>query len=340
MVSTAENEIRTDFLGRKVIIAANRSKRPQDFIRKNEAHEKRDGPCYFCPGNEAMTPPEISRIEGKKKDFWLLRNFNNMFFALSKSYPRGYGVHEIIVETPTHSRFSSLPESAFYNMIELFLRRLHALSKDSKIKYAQFFKNDGLKAGASISHSHTQLIALPYIPKIVSRMEAASAGRRCSFCRMLETERARIIFENNTAIAFVPYAARFPYEIWVLPKRHAWGFSSMDNASLQGFARALKASLQKLDKLLKNPDYNIVYYSSLRKSGLHMHAEIIPRLTTLAGFEFGTETIINPVVPEQAAKSLRECKTLQGLLSLAGTTEGKLGPWIREEDRIDAKRDR
>lgn len=330
-------ELRKDpILGRWVIISTERAARPKDF--QSRPASPRGGNCPFCPGNEAMTPPEIlayrSGAAPPNSPGWNLRVIPNKFPALriegglNRSglgvYDRmnGVGAHEVIIETPQHNlSLSQAPPSAVRDVLWAYRERLVDLRKDPRLRYLLIFKNHGEAAGASLEHSHSQLIALPVLPQTVA-LELYGCKNfydyrdRCIFCDILEQEiedGSRIIENRQATVAFTPYASRFPFEVWILPKKHLCGYEDATPLDLEDLAATLSSVLRRLDKVLNAPPYNFVLHSAAADERYpqtceyyHWHFEIMPTLTKVAGFEWGTGFFINPVLPEEAARFLRE----------------------------------
>ncbi len=328
-------ELRKDpVTGRWVIIASDRAMRPNDFIRE-QVTIKGGHFCPFCPGNEQKTPPEILAFRpqggGRNEPGWSLRVIPNKFPALRVEgelnrqgdgiYDRmnGVGAHEVLVETPDHNvSLAQLPEKNVEDIFWAFRERIIDLKKDHRLIYILAFKNYGEAAGASLEHSHSQLIALPVVPKRV-REELAGAKsyfdfkERCIFCDILRQDLedgTRVILETEHFVAISPYASRFPFETWIVPKRHQSHFEDIETASIQNLGWVLRAIARKIDKVLEHPAYNLMIHSSPIQEGplahYHWHIEIIPKLTKVAGFEWGTGFYINPTPPETAAKYLRD----------------------------------
>ncbi|HHX95474.1 MAG TPA: galactose-1-phosphate uridylyltransferase [Clostridia bacterium] len=316
-----------------VIIASERSKRPSDFASKKE--EKKDsGSCPFCLGNEHMTPPEILAYRERgtpNTDGWSLRVIPNKFAALQNEgqadkdtiglYEKmhGVGAHEVIVETPDHNRpLGEESEEHIFGILKAWQSRYLDLKKDPRIQYTQLFKNHGAVAGASLSHPHSQLIATPLVPKnVIEELEGIERfykkEGKCYFCESVEFEkkdRARIVAENNAFIAFCPYAARFPFETWIVPHKHSEYFEESSDEELRSLASILKRTISSLSQALEDPPYNLVVHSAPYRMNegqrYHWHIEILPRLTIVAGFEWGTGFYINPTPPESAAGYLRQ----------------------------------
>jgi UDPglucose--hexose-1-phosphate uridylyltransferase len=325
---------------RWVIIATERAKRPMDFTPPQEDGASKG--CPFCEGNEKMTPPEIFAIrkDGSSRDRpdWTVRVVPNKFPALRIEgglgklgvgiYDKmnGIGAHEVIIETTRHEEKLELQSvDSLFKVFSTYKLRLIDLKRDERFRYILVFKNEGRTAGASLSHPHSQLIATPVTPKRI-REELLGAQHyyeykdRCIFCDIIREEaiqKERIVYENGGFISFCPFASRFPFEIWVIPKRHDPDYDSMENDEIFSFADIMKTTLAKLSKALSGPHYNYVlhtgpvrwprrgYWTTIDYD-FHWHVEIIPRLTNVAGFEWGTGFYINPTVPEEAAGYLQE----------------------------------
>ncbi|HBE44607.1 MAG TPA: galactose-1-phosphate uridylyltransferase [Deltaproteobacteria bacterium] len=329
-------ELRKDpIINRWVIISSERGKRP--VFLTEEAPVQKTGMCPLCEGNENMTPSEVYAIRRDasppNSPNWILRVVPNKFPALRIEgnpnkegiglYDRmnGIGAHEVIIETPHHGEtLSKMDAPSIQNVFVAYRERVLDLTRDKRFRYVMVFKNHGSTAGASLDHSHSQLIALPILPKMV--VEEINGGReyyrykdRCIFCDIIAQERednVRIVYENERFIALSPYASRFPFEIWILPKEHKPYFASEDSKEDHYFyvAEALSTVLKKYDKLLNTPPYNFMIHTAPFGNGdiphYHWHMEIIPRLTKMAGFEWGTGFYINPTPPEEATTYLQE----------------------------------
>lgn len=317
-----------------VIISTERSKRPSDFP---VFREKQQGPgnCPFCSGHEDATPPEIWAYREKEslpnQPGWWVRVVPNKFPALKiEGYPEisrehlyevmdGVGAHEVIIETPEHGRdLDELEVGQIKEIIRIWRDRFQDLRRDLRIKYIQIFKNFGYMAGASLEHPHSQLVATPLVPPVFNeemkgiRRHAQQTGR-CLICDMLNYEienRKRVIVRSEHFIAFCPFASRFPFENWIVPREHRHDFGLISEAEINDLAGVMRASVKKLSATLQNPPYNLVLHSApVNEPGVeqyHWHIELLPRLTNVAGFEWGTGYYINPTPPELAAASLKE----------------------------------
>lgn len=330
-------ELRKDpVIGRWVIISTERGKRPTDFVRES-VNIKGTGFCPFCYGNESKTPPEVLAYgrngAGANLPGWSVRVVPNKFPALGIEGDidrqgeglfdkmNGVGAHEVIVETPDHqSTLAMIPEKAFESVLWAYRDRMLDLKNDRRFRYILLFKNHGEAAGASLEHTHSQLIALPIVPKRV-REEVDSAKRyflekeRCIFCDMIRQEMGdgvRVITENDDFLAIAPYAPRFPFETWILPKTHSSSFENTQSPTYVNLARMMKNCLMRLDAVLDRPAYNFVIHTSPIGEEIndhyHWHIEMMPKLTKVAGFEWGTGFYICPTPPEESARFLRDAQ--------------------------------
>jgi UDPglucose--hexose-1-phosphate uridylyltransferase len=329
-------ELRKDPIhGMWVIISTERSRRPSDFV--SEERRSIGGFCPLCEGNEDRTPPEIIafRDNGTSPNSpgWSLRVVPNKFPALRIEgdldregegvYDKmnGIGAHEVVIETPEHSgTLATLSLKAVENVLWAYRERIIDLRRDQRLQYVLVFKNHGVAAGASLEHSHSQIIALPIIPKRVrEEIEGAKTyfhyKDRCVFCDIIRQElqkKSRVIIENKLFVSIAPFASRFPFETWVLPKTHHPSFEHMEPIHYEQAAQILSETLQRMNQVLDDPPYNYIIHTSsfpaLDSDYYHWHFEIMPKLTKVAGFEWGTGFYINPTPPEEAAAYMREAK--------------------------------
>ncbi len=317
--------------GRWVIISVERGKRPTDFTVR--IPPKKSGFCPFCEGNERTTPPEIAAIrdEGTAPDSpgWKLRVVHNKFPALFHEGElnkigeglfdkmNGIGSHEVIIESPDHNAtFSNMPIETIRDTLVIFNQRIAELKKDSRFKYVLVFKNEGREAGASLEHSHSQLISLPIVPSVVQEelnrsKEYFDYKERCIFCDIIEQEKRegkRLIYENDSFVSIAPFAPRSPFETMILPKQHMSNF--LDESNFEQLASILQITLKQIDAVVGLPPYNLMIHTSPftdeTSDYYHWHIEIKPKLTKFAGFEWGTGFYINPTPPEDAARFMRE----------------------------------
>jgi UDPglucose--hexose-1-phosphate uridylyltransferase len=326
-------ELRKDpVVGRWVIIATERARRPSDFGR--ETVRTGGGVCVFCPQNEHLTPEAVlaGRASGARSGAgtWTWRVVPNKFPALRIEgdvepsgeglYDRmnGVGAHEVIIETPDHdASLATMSDDAVADVLTACRDRVLDLKKDQRLEYVLIFKNHGEAAGASLEHPHSQLIATPIIPSMVTE-ELEGAARyyvlkeRCVWCDIVHQDRGgpRMILERDGFVALAPFAPRLPFETWILPTAHRSAFEESGFDEVRGLAAMLREVLRRMCRVLDDPPYNFMLHTApLRESNLehfHWHLEIIPKLTRVAGFEWGSGFFINPTPPEEGAAYLRE----------------------------------
>ena len=336
-----------------VIVAAERNKRPLPQ-REKLIKDSSEG-CPFCVGHESDTPPEIWRLPaeeiGKNSSTWKIRVIPNKYPALKKSLTgrrfehglyesiEGTGDHEVIIETPEHDiTFEEIPQQHIEEVLRTYRTRIETLYRNPGIKYALLFKNQGVKAGASLRHPHSQLIGTPVLPKgVASKLESSfryyKKTSRCLICDLIKQEKAedsRWVFSKKGITAFVPYAARFPYEIFIVPEKHCSCFTQANDEILTAVSEVLKEMLLRLKKLLEEAPYNLILNTApntrfkmkawpgkkekqfFQEPGdknydyYHWHINIFPRLNPIAAFEWSSGFSINPVPPEVSAKALRK----------------------------------
>lgn len=328
------SELRRDPIsGRWVIVDTDNPKTPKDY--NAEIHTQKAGPCPFCYGNESVTPFEIESFRDPQTTAntpgWHVRVVPNKFPALriegnldkkgSGIYDivNGIGAHEVLIETPYHNKdFPDLLEEEVQAVISMIRRRILDLEKDKRFKYIMVFKNYGPAAGASLEHPHTQIIALPMVPKnAVEELKGAQNyfeyRERCIFCDMIrqeQQEKIRIISENNAFIAYCPIVSKFPFEIWIIPKEHSCCFCHLQSTDIMDLAFILKDMISKVKNVFGNISYNFIIQSSPSNGdneydSYHWHIEFMPKLMRVAGFEWGSGFYLVPTPPELAAKYLR-----------------------------------
>jgi UDPglucose--hexose-1-phosphate uridylyltransferase len=325
-------ELRYNILTREwVIIATERAKRPEDFAKKEK--EKKVLPpyvatCPFCPGNEKLTPPATHVVPDTSS--WRVRVTPNKFAAVSQEGERkrkivgirravtGVGIHEVIVETPDHSKTTALlSDGEVETIIETYLNRFKFASQDPRIEQITIFKNHGDAAGTSLEHPHSQMIGTPVMTtqlrdRLFSALEHFDEFGECIFCRVLDQEQregTRIVLETEHFVSFIPYATLTPFSILIMPRRHMACFVELSEAEIADLARNLRRTLGKLYKGLDNPDFNYVVRTAPKEymgvKYYHWYVSIIPRLTKMAGFELGSGMFINTALPEENASFLR-----------------------------------
>ncbi len=328
-------ELRKDPITRRwVIIATERSARPTDFP-PGEVMQNHSASCPFCEGQEGRTPPEIVAVRrpgtAANSPGWEVRVVPNKFPALrieGSSGVRfdglfetmgGLGAHEVIIETPHHGLHpATMLPGQLATAYWMYRERYRDLDRDERFKYLLLFRNHGRSAGASLSHPHSQLIALPIVPKrATEEIEGAQAyfarEGRCVYCDILQQEmasRVRVVWENDEFTVFAPFAAWCPFECWIVPKRHEASFGNLGDGHIPALADAMHQTLGRLYHCLSNPPYNYIFHTAPYDTKVghfyHWHIEIIPRLSQVAGFEWGSGFYINTVPPEDAARYLRE----------------------------------
>ncbi|OLC55406.1 MAG: galactose-1-phosphate uridylyltransferase [Acidobacteria bacterium 13_1_40CM_4_69_4] len=328
------SELRKDpVTGRWVIIAGERGQRPNPFRHYAPAADPGDD-CPFCPGREGLTPPEVLAFRDSPGDGarpWSVRVVPNRFPALRiegaldkrgeglYDMMRGIGAHEVVIESPEHdSDPARYGPRQMVEVISAYRERTTDLLRDTRFRYVLVFKNHGAAAGATLSHPHSQIIALPVVP---ARLESELAGARryfdyrgrCVYCDILSQELSdgrRLVTQNADFIAVAPFASRFPFEVLVLPRRHDAFFWTLAKHQVEALAEILQDVLRRYRLALKNPPYNYVIHTAPPghpgPEVYHWQVEVMPKLTDAAGFEWGSGFFINPTPPEEAARALRD----------------------------------
>jgi UDPglucose--hexose-1-phosphate uridylyltransferase len=339
------SELRRDPLDQRwIIVAPERARRPRGALGLLPRDVEPVDPCPFCPGHESLTPPEILAIREPGSHAngpgWKVRVFANQFPSLTVEGPanqraegpydtmRGVGAHEVVVESPEHERdLADLDVAQVRDVLLCYRDRLVDLYRDARLKYVLIFKNYGAAAGATLDHAHSQIIATPVNPIRISRKleafrEHFKKKERCLFCDLLHYERqdgSRIVRDEGGFVTFAPYASRFPFELMIAPREHRWNFAELSRHEAEGLAKSLKDALLRIRLGLGDPPYNFVLHaepnlhSLPRRSGFwdtlrddfHWSFIVYPRLSAVAGFEWGTGFYINPTPPEEAARHLR-----------------------------------
>lgn len=314
--------LRKDYLlDRWTIVSERRAKRPDQYKQKVIETDNGSKSCVFCIGNEENTPGEIGRIENSDGS-WEMRWIPNKFPAVSvdenskrKSsaifkQQSAKGIHDIIIETPNHDeQLWDMDANRLYSLLHIYKERATTLAqvKKLKLKYIHIFKNHGKAGGASIRHSHSQIIGLNYIP---SRVQAEVAGAKKikgdAFESILNSElraKERVICETHDWVSFCPFAPRFNFESWIVPTKPVYSFADISDDSLHELTGHLHNIFEKLRTL--NAPYNFFFHYAPSGKQLRFHMEITPRLNTRAGFEVATDDSIITVSPEQAAEYYR-----------------------------------
>ena len=319
------SEIRKDIVtGVWTIIALERGKRPYDFEKQSviKNHEV----CPFCVGNEEETPPEVLAYRTKQGEpnnsNWKVRVVPNKYAAL-KEYKAietikgfyetvtGYGIHEVLIDSPKHEdTIGSMSHEQLELVLKAIGERHQAIRLDEKIKYIQVFKNQGAEAGASLQHPHWQIIGVPLIPEYQKKVLKGSKKYyqehgKCVYCEMLRYEQSakvRIIQDNKYFVSFAPYASRFCYETWIMPKQHIYDFGGLKEEHIKYLARILKDLIQRYESVFEGISYNVCFLGPSQEPStekdFHWHMQVIPRLGNLGGFELSTGSYINPTPPK------------------------------------------
>lgn len=317
-----------------VIIAGERTRRPHEYHQqaRGRSQPTETGPCPFCPGHEAFTPDEVFRIAGLQGKGWTVRVTPNKFPAVGSSgrlerredgplfrEMDGFGSHEVIIETPHHDRqLPLMTNREVGDVLKAYQARYRSLREDPRLKYIIIFKNHGEAAGTSLAHSHSQVVATPIPPMLLRRKYEVAVAHyddtgRCLYCDIAEEERrakSRVVLETDRFLVFHPFASRVPFETWITPKRHQPSFGQVGEEDLQELAPVLRRTLRALYDQLGDPDFNYIIHSAPAedesKNYYLWHVQILPRLTTIAGFELGSGIYISTMLPEQSAAVIRE----------------------------------
>jgi UDPglucose--hexose-1-phosphate uridylyltransferase len=328
-------ELRRDpVIGQWVIVHTDDALGP-DRYEKEDHTASHAATCQFCPGRERQTPPEVSALRNRgahpNAPGWRVRVVPNKFPALKiegelnhhklglYEQCNGIGAHEVVIETPAHDKnIADFTHEEVLEVVQQYQSRFQDLTGDRRFKYIMIFKNYGESAGTSVEHPHSQIIALPMIPKyVLEEIEGAQAyyerSQRCLFCDMMaqeRTDKTRILSENGDFIAFCPFVPRYAFECWIMPKAHHSRFSEMSEPEQNALAGILKETLLRLKICLSDPSYNYYIHSapvnSDEQKGFHWHIEIVPNLTKATGFEWGTGFYVVRTSPEAAAGFLRQ----------------------------------
>jgi UDPglucose--hexose-1-phosphate uridylyltransferase len=326
------SELRKDLVKNNwVSVAEHRALKPNDFPIAKKALESSatGGFCPFCEGNEQFTPPEVASYrENSAPDTkgWLVRAIPNKFSAFELegeleesrngvfSRYNGLGKHEVVIETPEHDiDFHQLSIERLEIILKIMRDRYNDLAADARIKYIQIYKNRGIFAGASLEHSHSQIVALPLVPaENQGVIDYYNIHQRCLLCDIVaqESNDERLVAESTDFILLCPYAPRFPYETWIIPKNHREHFGEITAEEIQELAAIIKKFSSVMIESLGNPSYNLVINTApvnvAYQPGYHWYIEVTPRLLVNAAVEIASGIYINPVAPELAAAMLRE----------------------------------
>lgn len=329
-------ELRKDpVTNRWVVFSPARAKRPSDFKSpvSNSSHSIVE--CAFCIDHEFECAPEIFRVPHQHPN-WKVRVIQNLYPALSRNLEGqidqnlhakseivdcgiaipGFGFHDVVIEAPLHSvQLSDIDAKAIGDVMLAYKTRIEQIAKHDSIEYVQVFKNHGSSAGASMTHSHSQMLSLPIIPptvstRLASMKEYFNRTGKCCLCEFQTKD--LLIDETPHFISIAPFASSFPFELWIIPRNHSSHLQDLDAEKAVDLGGLLKLMLAKMKKQLNNPPFNFMFHTSpLRATPgelpyMHWYLQIVPQLTGVGGFELGSGCYINPVFPEDAAKVLRE----------------------------------
>lgn len=327
------SELRQDpTSGRWSIIAPARGNRPHDRFH-DAAHQSEAAPseCPFCPGRETELPEIIDEIRQDAAPGWHVRAVPNLYPAVDAGEgdgaagfagaraEAGYGRHEVIIDSPRHGAdLSDLDGQQIEAVVSMYHRRYRALAALPRIETVVLCRNHGHRAGASLDHPHTQIIALAMVPQ---RIRTACAWQqalhretgRCATCRELAAELRdgrRLVEETEHFAAFVPFAAATPFETWLVPKRHHASFGEAVPEERADLARLLGRGIRRLKRVAGTKvAHNLVLDSRSTQPNvaphLHWKLRLIPAIVVPGGFELGTSLPINPSLPEADAEALR-----------------------------------
>jgi len=308
-----------------VVISPERSKRPEDYVHSDD--KKDDGSdCPFCPGGAALQT--VVHNAGTQNVFVIpnkypaFGSFDDRVISEGEEFyfsTPSRGAHEVIIFKPHKMSFGEMPIGLIREIFETYKKRLDFYENNPEVEHAMIIHNHGKQAGASIAHPHSQLMASSVVPPIIKK---ELDGTRdywlktggCVFCDILRNEEnadVRVVYQNKYFLAVTAFAARFPFETWVIPYEHKANFSDIDETEIEALADVMKHILGKLDQKLINPDFNfwihsIPYRQIQANPYYHWHLEIAPRLSTYGGYELGAGLVVDVVSPESAARFLKD----------------------------------
>jgi len=310
-----------------VIIAPERLSR--GVVVNAEPGPAHDPDCPFCPHNERMTPKDVLRFPQDPDKIWQVRVVPDKFAAVSPEIDAtkrdgffrtmtGFGYHEIVIENPEHNTdIPDMPVAHLAEVLKVCRTQQRNLSRDSAVRFVTVYRNHGTLAGASLSHPHSQILAIPVVPEYAHRKHEIAKlyhgnTQRSLYSEIFEAETSsgkRVIEENKSAVVFVPFAAFVPYEMWIMPREAHASFSLAADHELEGLAAVLRRSLARLRDCCGNVAYSLVIHSCAvgeEAPYYRWHLQITPRLIEPAGIELGSHMFVNPMLPEECAQQLRE----------------------------------
>ncbi|MEI0446819.1 DUF4921 family protein [Brachyspira intermedia] len=317
-----------------VIISSERTGRPSDYVNFTERQvANSELSCPFCRGHEMKTPDPVYTVYAEQEEIWQVRIVPNKYPIISETHENelpkenelfhatsSKGFHDVIIEHPNHYfNFYHAQTEDFFYIFKAVMMRLKDLGKNEDMMYSLYFKNFGPEAGASLYHSHSQIITTPFVPmqmldEIYGSFEYYDENYRCVYCDIIKEEKRineRIICENENFLAFCPFASRSPYQIYVIPKNHSSSIIHTSSVNMLDFASILKNVFDRLYKVLGEISFNSVLHTllpvldKLYMDSSHWFLDIMPKMSKLAGYELGSGVYINSIKPEDAAEQLR-----------------------------------
>ncbi len=336
------SEMRYDpITGEWVVVATVRARRPDSFAAAKTASKKAPRACPFCVGEEHQTPPEVLAYRNGSQPNgpgWQVRAFENKFpaFALNGSPTLcvgdqcrrlvGSGRHEVLVLSPDHRRhLAMLNDDEVRLVVQAYMDRYRWMETNRNLKYVSIITNQGQAAGSTLEHPHSQIFAVPMVPKAVKRETQKMVRHyqrtgRCLVCDIMKRERRtaeRMVTQNELFTCHIPYASAYPFEMVITPKQHQADFAAMDDKHVEAFAAILRECSKMMQESLGDPAYNSFLHTpplheDVPKGAVHWDWHIRPRLTTLGGFEHATGLVINPTRPEDSAEFLRNHLQMSG----------------------------
>jgi len=307
-----------------IVLAPERSKRPQDFVQATSSKHTTKKDCPFCVENRVAYKNSIK--EAETDNVYVIPNLYPAFVSEDdvtlqggEDYPsyKSLGGHEVIILKDHKTELGDLKKVVLEEYYHVYQNRLKIYRDNPTIEYPMLIHNFGAKAGASIEHPHSQLFASSIMPPLIEKeikgsREFYKENKECVFCWLIKQEKSkkvRVVGENSHFLAFTFWAARFPFEIWIIPKKHQPYFEDINRSERLALADIFLTTLAKLNQSLNNPPYNYFIHSMPPrmegyghiKNYYHWHLELIPRVSTFGGYELGSGMIIDVVAPEKAA---------------------------------------
>ncbi len=312
-----------------VVVTTDHPKEPEDYLpfKPPYRQQEQEGPCPFCPGNEGMTPEETFSLNGKEEE-WAIRVIPNKFpfFHIEGEFGRrpegmydvmeAIGAHEIVVESPEHHQnLATMDPRQIEKILRGYRARLVDLEKDRRFEQFLILKN---YPGVFNRHPHSHILAMPVIPRRIDEeiwgtLDYYQRKERCIFCDIIKEEisaRKRVILETVHFLIFSPFASRFPFETWIIPKTHSPDFHHITEEEIGDLSVGIQSLFLCFSKLLSDPPYSLTFHTSpvqsrFHRPEYHWHIETRLRIGLREGFEWGTGFFVNPTPPEMAAAYLR-----------------------------------